>query len=123
LTDGANDLNVNWASGIFTGVKTITHVASASTNNAIIQTGSDIPVASIRDLPWILAEWLQRNTSNGQNIVIGQIAVATVTNTAGLTASGNNDFKTTAVSGQASVGLAGVGGAIPLLTAHLSNRM
>ena len=36
--------------------------------------------------------------------------MATVTNTAGLAASGNNDFKTTAVSGQASVGVAGAGG-------------
>jgi flagellar hook protein FlgE len=48
--------------------------------------------------------------SNGRNSTIGQIAVATVANTAGLTASGSNNFTTTAASGQATIGVAGAGG-------------
>jgi flagellar hook protein FlgE len=39
-TDGASDLNANWALGVFTGMKTITQVASASTSNAITQNGN-----------------------------------------------------------------------------------
>ena len=48
--------------------------------------------------------------SNGRTSVVGQVAVATVANTAGLTASGSNNFTTTAASGMASVGVAGAGG-------------
>jgi flagellar hook protein FlgE len=48
--------------------------------------------------------------SNGDTAKIGQIAVATVANTAGLTASGNNNFATTIASGEATVGVAGAGG-------------
>jgi flagellar hook protein FlgE len=109
-TDGANDLNINWALGIFTGVKTITQVASASTNNAITQNGHGYSSGIYQGFTVDPSGVVTAEYSNGQNIVIGQIAVATVTNTAGLAASGNNDFKTTAVSGQASVGVAGAGG-------------
>ena len=48
--------------------------------------------------------------SNGRTSTIGQLAVATVANTAGLTASGGNNFMTTAASGLATIGVAGAGG-------------
>jgi flagellar hook protein FlgE len=48
--------------------------------------------------------------SNGRTSTVGQIAVATVANTAGLTASGANNFLTTAASGLATIGVAGAGG-------------
>jgi flagellar hook protein FlgE len=109
-TDGASDLNVNWALGVFTGVKTITQVASASTSNAITQNGNGYSTGMYQGFTVDASGVITAEYSNGQNVAIGQIAVATVTNTAGLTASGNNNFMTTAASGQASIGLAGAGG-------------
>ena len=48
--------------------------------------------------------------SNSQEQTIGQIAVASVANVQGLVATGNNNFQTTAASGQAVTGVAGTGG-------------
>jgi flagellar hook protein FlgE len=109
-TDGARDLNINWALGIFTGVKTLTQVASASTNYAITQSGNGFSTGIYQGFTVDSSGLVTAEYSNGQNLAIGQIAVAVVANTAGLTASGNNNFATTAVSGQASIGVAGAGG-------------
>jgi flagellar hook protein FlgE len=109
-TDGAKDLDLAWALGVFTGVKTITQVASASTNYAITQNGHGYSTGTYQNFSVDSSGIVTAEYSNGQNVAIGQIAVATVTNTAGLTASGDNNFTTTAVSGQASIGVAGAGG-------------
>jgi flagellar hook protein FlgE len=109
-TDGARDLNINWALGIFTGVKTLTQVASASTNYAITQSGNGFSTGIYQGFTVDSSGIVSAEYSNGQTVAIGQIAVATVANTAGLTASGSNNFATTAVSGQASIGVAGAGG-------------
>ena len=109
-TDGARDLDLAWALGVFTGVKTITQVASSSTNYAITQNGHGYSTGIYQGFTVDPSGVVTAEYSNGQTVAIGQIAVATVTNTAGLTASGNNNFVTTAVSGQASIGVAGAGG-------------
>jgi len=109
-TDGARDLNINWALGVFTGVKTITQLASASTNNTITQNGHGYSTGIYQGFTVDSSGLVTAEYSNGQTVAIGQIAVATVANTAGLTASGNNNFATTVVSGQASIGVAGAGG-------------
>jgi flagellar hook protein FlgE len=109
-TYGARDLNINWALGIFTGVKTLTQVASASTNYAITQSGNGFSTGIYQGFTVDSRGIVSAEYSNGQTVAIGQIAVATVANTAGLIASGSNNFATTAVSGQASIGVAGAGG-------------
>jgi flagellar hook protein FlgE len=48
--------------------------------------------------------------SNGHSEVAGQVAVALVTNTDGLTRSGQNDYALTTASGALTVGTGGVGG-------------
>jgi flagellar hook protein FlgE len=109
LTDGAADLDQNWAIGPDTGTPLlITQFASASTNTGIRENGNSVGLFqsfSIDSNGVITAQ-----LSNGESTPVGQIAVATVGNTAGLTASGNNNFSTTAASGQASIGVAGTGG-------------
>jgi flagellar hook protein FlgE len=108
LTDGAKDLNMSWAIGRFTGKPTITQLASDSTNIETFQNGyssgiyQSFTVDSKGDITLQL--------DNGQTMTWGQIALATVANPAGLIASGNNNYETTAASGQASIGLAGAGG-------------
>jgi flagellar hook protein FlgE len=109
-TDGARDINLNWNLGIFTGVKTITQLASASTNNAVTQNGYGFSTGIHQSFTVDSSGVVTSQYSNGQTVAIGQIAVATVANTGGLAATGNNNFATTTTSGQASIGVAGAGG-------------
>jgi flagellar hook protein FlgE len=109
LTDGASDLSFNWNLNDSSGNPTISQLASASSNNgAGIQDGfaSGVYQSFTADANGVITAQF----SNGRTSTIGQIAVATVANTAGLTASGSNNFTTTAASGLASVGVAGAGG-------------
>ncbi|MEO6806553.1 MAG: flagellar hook protein FlgE [Edaphobacter sp.] len=108
LADGASDLNFNWNLNNVSGKPTISQLASASSNTNSVQDGftSGVFQSFTADSSGVLTAQF----SNGRTSVIGQIAVATVANTAGLTASGNNNFSTTAASGLATVGVAGAGG-------------
>ena len=108
LTDGASDLSFNWNLNGSGGSPTISQLASASTNNGSTQDGfaSGVYQSFAVDPSGVITAQF----SNGRTSTIGQVAVATVANTAGLTASGSNDFATTAASGQASIGVAGAGG-------------
>jgi flagellar hook protein FlgE len=108
LTDGASDLSFNWNLNNSSGTPTISQLASASSNTANIQDGftSGVYKSFVVDSSGVMTAQF----SNGRTSTIGQIAVATVANTAGLTASGGNNFSTTAASGLATVGVAGAGG-------------
>lgn len=108
LTDGASDLSFNWNLNDPAGNPTITQLASASTNTGNIQDG--FTSGTYQKFTVDSSGVITAQFSNGRNSTIGQIAVATVANTAGLTASGSNNFTTTAASGQATIGVAGAGG-------------
>jgi flagellar basal body rod protein FlgG len=56
------------------------------------------------------AKDLNMSCDSTESRVVSQFALATVTNPVGLIASGNNNYETTAASGEASVGVAGTGG-------------
>jgi flagellar hook protein FlgE len=108
LTDGASDLSFNWNLNNSSGSPTISQLASASSNTASLQDGftSGVFQSFTADASGVITAQF----SNGRTSTIGQIAVATVANTAGLTAVGGNNFTTTAASGLASIGVAGAGG-------------
>ena len=108
LADGASDLSFNWNLNDSSGNPTISQLASASSNTGSLQDGftSGVYQSFTADASGVITAQF----SNGRTSTIGQVAVATVANTAGLTASGNNNFLTTAASGLASVGVAGAGG-------------
>ncbi|WP_158791926.1 flagellar hook protein FlgE [Granulicella sp. L60] len=108
LADGASDLSFNWNLNGSSGSPTVTQLASASTNTAAPQDGftSGVYQSFTVDPSGVITAQF----SNGRTSTIGQVAVATVANTAGLTASGGNNFNTTAASGQATIGVAGAGG-------------
>jgi flagellar hook protein FlgE len=99
---------MSWAIGRFTGKPTITQVASDSTNIETFQNGfgTGIYQSFTVDSKGVITLQLD----NGQTMPWGQIALATVSNPAGLIASGNNNYETTAASGEASIGVAGAGG-------------
>jgi flagellar hook protein FlgE len=108
LTDGASDLNFNWNLNNSSGTPTISQLAAASSNTANSQDGftSGVYQSFVVDSAGVITAQF----SNGRTSTVGQLAVATVSNTAGLTASGGNNFMTTAASGLATVGVAGAGG-------------
>jgi flagellar hook protein FlgE len=109
LTDGASDLSFNWNLNDSTGHPSISQLADASSNSAAaVQDGftSGVFQTFSADQNGVITAQF----SNGRTATIAQVAVATVANTQGLTASGNNNFMTTAASGQASIGVAGAGG-------------
>jgi len=108
LVDGASDLSFNWNLNNSGGTPTISQLASASSNTANSQDGftSGVYQSFTVDSSGVITAQF----SNGRTSTVGQLAVATVANTAGLTASGGNNFSTTAASGLATIGVAGVGG-------------
>jgi len=108
LADGASDLSFNWNLNNSSGTPTISQLAAASSNTANSQDGftSGVYQSFVVDSAGVITAQF----SNGRTSTIGQLAVATVANTAGLTASGGNNFMTTAASGLATVGVAGAGG-------------
>ena len=108
LTDGASDLSFNWNLNNSSGTPTISQLAAASSNTANSQDGftSGVYQSFVVDSAGVITAQF----SNGRTSTVGQLAVATVANTAGLTVSGGNNFMTTAASGLATVGVAGAGG-------------
>jgi flagellar hook protein FlgE len=108
LADGASDLSFNWNLNDSSGNPTIGQLASASSNNGTQQDGfaSGVYQSFTVDSSGVITAQF----SNGRTSTVGQLAVATVANTAGLTVTGNNNFTTTAASGLATIGVAGTGG-------------
>lgn len=108
LADGASDLNFNWNLYNSTGAATIAQstAASSATGSSQDGFGSGTYQSFSVDANGVISA----SFNNGHTATIGQIAVATVTNTEGLTMVGNNNFMTTAASGAASIGVAGAGG-------------
>jgi flagellar hook protein FlgE len=108
LTDGASDMSFNLNLDDSSGNPTITQLAAASSNNGTTQDGfaSGVYQSFTVDSNGVLTAQF----SNGNTSTIGQLAVATVANTAGLTVTGNNNFTTTSASGLATVGVANTGG-------------
>jgi flagellar hook protein FlgE len=121
LPNGASDLSFNWNLDDSSGNPTMSQTTAASAASASPQDGFTSGVYNgfgVDSSGVITATY-----SNGQKQVVGQVAVATVANDQGLTVTGNNNYMTTAASGQANVGVAGTGsrGTITDSALELSN--
>ena len=108
MVDGASDLSFNF--NVYDSNKNplITQTAGASNTSATAQdgfAGGAYQSFSVDGNGVISAAF-----SNGHTTTVGQVAVATVTNTDGLTRAGGNDYTTTQASGAISIGVANVGG-------------
>ena len=107
LADGASNMSVNF--NLYTnGSSTISQSTAASSTTTTNQDGyaSGTYQSFAVDSDGVLTATF----SNNHIVDIGQIAVATVTNSAGLDLVGNNNYQTTAASGVATAGVAGAGG-------------
>jgi flagellar hook protein FlgE len=107
LPNGASDLSFNWNLDDAAGNPTISQTTAASAGSASHQDGftSGVYNGFTVDSSGIITA----NYSNEQKMIVGQVAIATVANNQGLIVTGNNNYMTTAASGQANVGVAGTG--------------
>ncbi len=107
LSDGAAPLPIEW--DIYNGtVPRITQFAQPSASSALAQNGSpaaNLVRVGLGDGGQILAQY-----SNGQQVVVGQVAMATVRNPESLLATGDSTFQLSARSALPAIGLPGTGG-------------
>jgi flagellar hook protein FlgE len=109
LSDGAANLNFNWNLYPTAGsASTLTQVASASSVATTNQDG--YASGQYQSFAVNTDGSISVDFSNGQNTVVGQVALASVANEQGLSRTGDNNYVTTLASGSASIGASGTGG-------------
>jgi flagellar hook protein FlgE len=108
LTDGANNMSFSWDLYDGNGAPQIGQTVGTSTVTASSQNG--FASGSYNGFSVDASGVISASFSNGQTEKVGEIAIASVTNSEGLTLEGGNAYQTTAASGAASVGAPGAGG-------------
>ncbi len=107
LVDGAADLNLTW--NIFNGqAPRMTQFSQPSATSALAQDGgpsANLIRVGIADGGKILAQY-----SNGQQTVVGQLAMAAIRNPESLLAVGNSHFQLSARTALPAIGLPNTGG-------------
>ncbi len=107
LTSGAAPLNITW--NLYNGsASRVTQFAQASATSAVAQDGS--PAANLVNVALADGGQIVARYSNGQQTVVGQLALATIRNPTSLVAVGNNNFETTALTALPTIGIPGTGG-------------
>jgi flagellar hook protein FlgE len=109
LSDGANDMNVNWnlATANGTGTPLITQYAAASAVSASNQDG--VPASQVTQVSIANGGAITAQFSNGNQLVIGQLALASVSNPDSLIAVGQNNYEVGAKTATPVVGVPGTG--------------
>jgi flagellar hook protein FlgE len=108
LADGAADLNINWSLLGSGGTPSVGQVNASSAVSATTQDGyapGQYQSFSIGSDGTVTASY-----SNGQKQIVGQLALANVTNVQGLQMLGDGDYATTRASGTASISTSGTAG-------------
>jgi flagellar hook protein FlgE len=107
LADGAADMNITW--NLYNdGAARITQFAQTSATSAVAQNGN--PAANLVSVGIANGGQILASYSNGQQTVVGQMAMATVRNPESLIAVGNNNYQGSALTALPAVGLPGTGG-------------
>jgi flagellar hook protein FlgE len=108
LADGAAGLNINWNLYNSAGTADITQYAQASAVSNPTQDGyaaGQVSQVSIQNGGLVVAEY-----SNGQQVTVGQLAVASIANPTSLVQVGDNNLQASAATAQAALGASGAGG-------------
>jgi flagellar hook protein FlgE len=108
LTSGASDMNLTWNPYDSTGAGQITQFAETSAVSSSSQDGSaaaQLMTVGLANGGQIVAQY-----SDGQQTVVGQVAIAGIRNPDSLAAEGNNTYAVTAATATPVVGLPGTGG-------------
>lgn len=108
LSDGAADLNITWNPYNSDGTGRITQFGQPSASSASSQNGSapaQLDHVGLADGGQILAEY-----TDGTQVVVGQVALASIRNPNTLIAAGDNNFQLSALTSNPSIGVPGTGG-------------
>jgi flagellar hook protein FlgE len=108
LADGANPLSVNWSLYNSAGTSLITQYAQASAMSNPTQDGfaaGQVSQVSIQNGGLVVASY-----TNGQQVTIAQLAVASIANPSSMAQVGDNNLQATAATAQAAIGASGTGG-------------
>jgi len=108
LSDGAQPLSLNWDLFNADGSGRITQYAQASSATANSQNGS--AAAQLTQVAMGNGGQILATYSNGQQVVVGQLALASIRNPQSLLAVGNNEFQVQADTAPPAIGVAGTGG-------------
>ena len=107
LLSGAGDLNIAWNLFDKTTPR-VTQFAQTSATSAIAQNG--LPAANLVSIGLANGGEILAKYSNGQQTVVGQLALATVRNPESLIAAGNSNYQLSARTALPAIGLPGTGG-------------
>jgi flagellar hook protein FlgE len=107
LADGAADLNVNWNLYNSVGNPQITQYAAASAVNSTSQDG--FAAGELTGMTIGSGGTVSASYSNGQNVVVAQLALASIANPNTLTQVGNNDLQVSGATAAPVLGVAGTG--------------
>jgi flagellar hook protein FlgE len=107
LSDGASDMSLTW--NLFSGsTPRMTQYSQPSSVSANAQNGS--PAAQLTRVGLSNGGQILAQYSNGEQSVVGQVAMASVRNPESLLAVGNNNYQLSARSALPAIGLPGTGG-------------
>jgi flagellar hook protein FlgE len=109
LTDGANDMNVNWNLATLNGNGTpvITQYAATSAESASSQDG--VPASQVTQVSIANGGAITAQFSNGNQVEVGQLALASVSNPDSLIAVGQNNYEVGANTATPVIGVPGTG--------------
>jgi flagellar hook protein FlgE len=108
LADGASDMNLTWNLYNTNGSGRITQFGQPSASSASSQNGSpaaQLDHVGLADGGQILAQY-----TDGTQVIVGQVALASIRNPDTLIAAGNNNFELSALTANPSIGVPGTGG-------------
>ncbi len=108
MADGASNLTLNFNLYDASGNSLVTQTSGASNTSATSQDG--FSSGAYQGFSVDGTGVVSASFSNGHTEIVGQVAVALVSNPDGLTRSGANDYSVTNASGSVTVGTGGVGG-------------
>jgi len=108
LSDGASDMSVSWNPYNADGSGAITQFDQTSATSATSQDGA--AAAQLTGVTMSNGGQLLASYSDGQQTVVGEVALASIRNPQTLVAVGNNLFQTSALTGAPAVGAEGTGG-------------
>ena len=119
LADGANDMNINWNLFDPSGTSLVTQFAQTSSVGSFSQNGA--AAGQINNVSLSNGGLLVATYTNGQQLTIGQLAVASIANPESLLSVGNNNLAATASTAPAAIGPAGSAGRGSIVAGSLEN--
>jgi flagellar hook protein FlgE len=108
LTDGAADMSVNWNPYNADGTGTLTQFDQSSATSATSQDGA--AAAQLTSVSMGSGGQLMASYSDGQQAVVGQVAMANIQNPQTLVTVGNNNYQLSADTAAPAIGAPGTGG-------------